>query len=276
MGQSRNRLLQMQSICPWCVYCGQRALGTTVDHMPPITIFNRRQRPKGLEFLACADCHQGTRILDQLASVYCRMYPGEASTIDYTEYNRLYAGIRNNFPNFDAEFEPTHDQNVAILATKDKFPGAATAFNIGPKVLPLMYKFAARVGYALHYELTKSIIPQTGGVLTRLFTNYHLATGEFPSDMTAMLGPARTLKQGSKTIGDQFRYKSWATERGDVTVHQAFFRLSFAIHVVAARNHDRLIPTNKTADHLADIISRIFRPGFLSGDNAGPSSSAPL
>jgi hypothetical protein len=64
----------MQSEQPWCVYCGKTSLGTSTDHMPPITVFDQRQRHKGLEFLACDDCHAGTRPLDQIAGFLCRLY----------------------------------------------------------------------------------------------------------------------------------------------------------------------------------------------------------
>jgi hypothetical protein len=63
--------------------------------MPPIAMFDDNQRPKGLEFPACRDCNNGTRLSDTVASLLARTYP-DAQTPDDLE--RLLSGVRNNIP----------------------------------------------------------------------------------------------------------------------------------------------------------------------------------
>ena len=34
---------------PWCIYCGGIYPANTIEHMPPIAMFDGKKRPKGLE-----------------------------------------------------------------------------------------------------------------------------------------------------------------------------------------------------------------------------------
>src|ERR1700722_6743071 len=43
-----------------CLYCAGTNTATTIEHMPPIAVFEGRQRPKGFEFPACGPCNNGT------------------------------------------------------------------------------------------------------------------------------------------------------------------------------------------------------------------------
>jgi hypothetical protein len=49
-----------------CIYCAQRS--QTVEHMPPVIMFTRKQRPKGLEFASCEACNGGTKHADLVAA----------------------------------------------------------------------------------------------------------------------------------------------------------------------------------------------------------------
>jgi hypothetical protein len=50
-------------------YCGGMNEATTIDHMPPITIFDHRQRPRGLESSACKPCNSGGRLAEQIVGL---------------------------------------------------------------------------------------------------------------------------------------------------------------------------------------------------------------
>jgi len=79
MGEARRKrtlLDQLRAEQPYCIYCGGRTLGDSVDHMPPRTIFDLRYRPKGLEFLACTACNEGAKKAEQIAGFLSRLlYP---------------------------------------------------------------------------------------------------------------------------------------------------------------------------------------------------------
>jgi hypothetical protein len=54
-----------------CIYCANAP--TTVEHMPPISLFKKRARPQGMEFAACKECNQATRGADLVASFFARL-----------------------------------------------------------------------------------------------------------------------------------------------------------------------------------------------------------
>lgn len=255
MGQARRRLERMQEEQPWCVYCGGTIRGTSVDHMPPITVFNNRQRWKGMEYLACGPCHAGTRSLDQVAGLLSRVYPDPSSPAAQHEIQEILRGIRNNHPAILTEMQASEEQEHRARA-QTVFPDAAGAFNIGPTMNTLISRFAARVGLALHYELCREVVPTTGGVFVHWYTNEALVDGKFPSDFATMLGPEKSLRQGSKSLEDQFSYSSAALEDNSMSAHMAAFRLSFAVQAFVARDIERLKPA-------VEFPNRVFRPGYL-------------
>ncbi len=75
---------------PCCIYCG--AVADTVEHMPPVTMFRRKQRPKGLEFSSCRRCNHGTSKSDLVASLLARSDASASyAFISRAVYKSLYA-----------------------------------------------------------------------------------------------------------------------------------------------------------------------------------------
>ena len=69
-GRLKDRLLVPGALC---TYWGGRAAAETIDHMPPITIFDGRQRPAGLEFPSCSACNSGSRAAEQVIGLISRV-----------------------------------------------------------------------------------------------------------------------------------------------------------------------------------------------------------
>src|SRR5689334_14253887 len=99
-----DTLLQDQ---PMCVYCGGDTPATTIDHMPPIGIFDQRLRPKGLEFSACADCNGGSRAAEQVAAFVSRMLPDAQNPALDDERRRVMRQMANNHPAIIRELMPS-------------------------------------------------------------------------------------------------------------------------------------------------------------------------
>ena len=259
MGQARNRLKRMQSEQPWCIYCGGATLGTSIDHMPPMAVFDLRQRYGEMVYLACDACHAGSRPLDQLAGFLCRVFPGPTTPETRAEAAKVIGGIANNFPSLLKDMQPTVRQREFARDLGGQLNDSGSgALNISDKAHALMVRFAARVAFALHYELCRQFLPESGGVLVRWYTNEVLLNGDFPRDLAMMLGPPQSLRQGSKSLAGQFEYRSRATENMQMSAHVATFRLSFGIEAYAARDIKDLAPPVATSTH-----NRLFRPGFL-------------
>jgi len=76
LGEARARRrahAQLLSSSPWCIYCGGSQPADTIEHMPPVMMFIRKQRPKGLEFPSCRECNNGTSKSDLVASLLGRL-----------------------------------------------------------------------------------------------------------------------------------------------------------------------------------------------------------
>ena len=258
MGQARRRSerrLSQLAKQPWCVYCGGETRGDTIDHMPPITIFDRRRRPKDLEFTSCAACNSGGRGDDQIVGMLSRMFPTnpETGVID-DDLRTAVRGVANNHPGLLEEMWPRPDQLERLKGT---LPGAGHPLNAsGPVVTAGMTRFAARFGLALHFHHSGRIVPLAGRVAVRWLTNFDIFTRGISDDLLALVGPPKTLRQGRFEVADQFLFPAVVSDDRGTSAHLATFRKSFA--VVAWVSED--------GDLLADLPPmEVYRPGFLKG-----------
>ena len=262
----RNKLLSEQ---PFCVFCGGKAKASTVDHLPARTFFRPRNRPQGLEFSACAPCNSGSRIDEMVASLISRAYPDAKSEAEKAELIKIVKGIRNNCPGILTELIPDREQEERAHRRMSSDPDFGGAMNAGgPLVRNILNRFAAKAGLALHYELTKEIVHETGGVCVWFYPNEALFAGNLPNDLIAMLGNPTTLRQGKKEVGDQFSYSSGVAADNNLSAHFATFRLSFAICAVVSNDFETV--EKLSLENKNNVVS-IFRPGFLksTGDQNG-------
>src|SRR5260370_6058552 len=108
--QRKSRLARMLAEQPVCVDCGGERPGSSVDHMPPIGVCDDRLRPVGMEFIACKECHDGTRKPDQVAGLFSRVYPSSTSPTAREQIAKIFAGLRNNQPQVFNELRPARLQ----------------------------------------------------------------------------------------------------------------------------------------------------------------------
>ena len=114
MGEARRKrtlLDQERAEQPYCIYCGGRTVGDSVDHMPPRTIFDLRYRPKGLEFLACTACNAGGKKAEQIAGFLSRsFYPTPRSREIDQELRNTFKQMINNHRDVLLEMFPSDEQ----------------------------------------------------------------------------------------------------------------------------------------------------------------------
>jgi len=260
MGQARqrmSRLKRMQAQQPWCIYCGATSLGTNVDHMPPTGMFDLRKRLKGMEYLSCEPCREGTRKMDAVAGLVSRLYATKPATPAVkAEILECIAGINTNMPEVLGEIRLERDLRGGRHPAHVALPDAAGVLSFGPLLDSYLSAFAARVALALHYEITREILPTSGGVFAHWMSNHAIVDNEIPESFLAMLGSPTTLTQGKLTLADQFHYRSIA-EGTARSAHFGAFRVSFAVQAFAVRDFEEMT-------HIVQgLPAKIFRPGFL-------------
>jgi len=219
---------------PWCIYCGGIEAAVTIEHMPPVVMFRGRQRPKGLEFPSCKGCNNGTGDSDLVASLVGRLLPDGTTNLEAQEFKSLLIAVGNNVPGLieEMEIDPARQK----LARKN-YPipeGGGVLRADGPILTKHMRVFGAKLGFALHFESTRSAVPPSGGVQSMWFSNAQAATRQIPERLFEMLPSPRTLEQGVREVSDQFQY-AWAlTPEREHSLFYASFRQSFAIAAVTA------------------------------------------
>lgn len=182
-----HRILQVQ---PFCIYCGGATLGETVDHMPPVTMFDRRQRPQGLEFVACLPCNKGSALTDQVVGYFSRVYPDPRSEAAKDEAQKIIAAIANNHPGLLEEMLPSVRQKHVYRRHRQALPhDAGGVLNAGgPLVNAQMQRFGAKLGLAMHFEETGRIVPSAGAIAVRWYSNFDRITESIPDDLVTLLG----------------------------------------------------------------------------------------
>ena len=232
-GKLRDRVLQT---CPLCIYCGGTVAASTIDHMPPRIMFRGKQRPHGLEFPSCESCNQGTKGADLVAALFGRGYPGGAGELEEDEFKKLLRSISNNISGLLEEMHIGRaGQKLARKSIPTEIDGGFLRVD-GPLVSAHMQTFAEKVGFALFYEMTKTIVPPEGGVAARWFSNVDVLQGKYPrEEISKVMGPSATLRQGTKEVSDQFSYSYGLSEDKSIGAFLASFRESFAVVAFASK-----------------------------------------
>lgn len=250
-----------------CIYCAGANLATTVEHMPPIMMFDQRQRPKGLEFSTCRECNNGTRLTDLVASLLGRVYPDAEGDPDKEELKKLLKAVSNNVPGLLEEMMADEQEQLrAQVEIPNMPPGSSILRANGPVLSRHMRTFGAKLGLALHFEAHGSFVPQEGGVQPMYLTNVNAAKGELPTQIIDLLPSPKTLQQGARDVRVQFTYSYLLTEERRHSVFYAVFRQSFAIAAITALDRHEFLMRN--ADRYPVTIPGDFRRD-QSGDDLG-------
>jgi hypothetical protein len=236
-----------------CIYCAGTNAATTIEHMPPISVFEGRQRPKGFEFPACAPCNNGTSHSDLVAAMLARVWPDADSEIQKKDVKKLLSAVANNIPQLLREMSVGR-AGEKLARKQHKLPTDAHPMRAnGPLLTHYIQTFAAKFGFALHYEVNGAPVPATGGVQVMWFSNVQALNDQIPQMLVDVLPSPSTLQQGAKSAGEQFRY-SYTTAESDHLLYLASFNKSFAVAGITAM--DRTLFLEKRSDRLP-----LFKPG---------------
>jgi hypothetical protein len=250
---------RLRAAHPNCVYCGGGTTASEVDHVPPIAMFALRRRPQGLEFPVCADCHQGTRKIDLVAALTARSWPNLETDDEREELTEIMGGVLRNVRPVAVELgmgfavmQPVPEDIQAAIGAGEEV--LVTDFTVRRAVLEA---FGARIGLAMHYQETGTVLGEAGAVWSRVFTNVDNLRGEaLPPSLDEALGPTRALMQKGLRAERDFHYATRALDDHLAVASFAAFRQSFAVLSVT---YPRL------EDFPEELQAEVFRPGFLIG-----------
>ena len=246
---------------PWCCYCGGNQKAETIDHVPSRQMFLGRDRPSGLEVPACKPCNEATRIDEQVAAMIGRLLPDPTRPEHIDELRRVFRGVANNVPGIFEEMKPSFRQIKKMKQLADSPNLHALNVN-GPLVNTSMTAFSVKLAFALHFNCAGKIIPPAGGVIVRWFSNAEAIEGKIPTDFLKFFSEPQTLRQGRKSVGEQFFFVHQLSSDEEGGVYFAAFRKSFAVAAIVRHEATKFDPKGNAP---------VYRPGVFRSAKFVPS-----
>jgi hypothetical protein len=220
-------------------------------------MFRGKRRPQEFEFPCCEACNRATKLTDLVAAYVGRIFPDPTSETDHTDVKKILAGLKNNLPDVLREmYVGRAGQKLArkrINAMADE-QGGFLRLN-GPLMSKHLDIFGCKLGLAMHWAETRSIVPRTGGVAVRVYSNVEALEGKLPDALMKLLPGPQTLRQGTWDVADQFQYSARVTDDHQMGVFFASFRFSFAVAAVTGMDRSLFAPEMRP----------VFSPGELWG-----------
>jgi hypothetical protein len=201
---------QIRASAKSCVYCLMPLTDAnySLEHMPPIGMFKKSQRLKGLEFGGCKACNEGTKAADAAVAFFARIdqFGDDVLNWKVQEAVKFLASADDGAPGFVNElFEERRDRDV-IRQTPGGVLVPLAETHTGPIGQSLLNVFAAKLGMAMYHEYVGEPLPRAGGVHGMWFLNAGLGE-QTAEDMLKILPGAGTLKAGRKSASGQFDYR---------------------------------------------------------------------
>lgn len=275
MGRNkRTTSAKFLALHPYCCLCGGQVLATTIEHAPPISLFLNRNLPsKDHTVPACVRCNNGSRKLDQVATL-AALIQGSATTIsDKTYVESAIEGIKNNIPEALHFFQIEDSIEMDVVIGNSFFE--LSKVPIDPLLFELyLDPWAAKQAFALYYLKTGKILSEDARVVVRWITNIDVDSENVPTDFIDLLQNDGFLTQGIKNSAGQFHYR-WQLEETYgcfvTTLHGSSMTL-LAIYIDSsdAQKHVNL-PVFAT--NLEKGIHRVSTPWFTVGPHNIPGTT---
>jgi len=256
MGRSKKHREKFLADNPLCCFCGGKTPTAEPDHVPSRTLFDGREWPEGFEFPACRNCNQATRYDEQIVSMLSRIHSDGITERGVAEVQESIRAVAANRPAVLREMNVSKEREQEALA---KYPlehrrmpdGRLPILSArGPLVNGAIASFTRKLYCALWYKHASRILPSTGGIRFRWYTNLQIEADEIPRDLAPLIKGYPVLRRQHTNLDDQFFYRWGITEEKSMGVFLALFRKSFGILGFVSDDVERL--RIKEEEELAD------------------------
>lgn len=275
MGRNKSKnTARFLALHPHCCLCGGHVEATTIEHAPPIALFLNRQLASNDHTVpACARCNNGSRKLDQVATLAALIQGSATKISDKTYVEKAIEGVANNIPEALPLFRIGEGSDVNLTIDDSVFELSAAPVD------PLLFEiyldpWAAKQAFALYYLKTRKSLTADARVVVRWLTSIDVNSSNVPKEFLNVLQNNGSLVQGSKNSKSQFEYR-WQLEETygcfALTLHDSSMAL-LAVYIDPsdAQKHMNL-PVFAT--NAKEGIHRVSYPWFSVGPHNIPGTT---
>ncbi len=271
MGDAKRRSLTRKEIleaASRCVYCLSAEV-TELEHMPPIGLFENKDRPDGWAFGCCERCNKGTRGADALAQFVAKMEVITEDEWKVASMLKVRAAVDKYAPGVMEELFGRGQWNDTLVRRDGSLYRSKSVRADGPLTKKNLDLFSAKAAMAAFRNFTGRPLEMQSLIYTEWFLNGGLSSQIFENLVGIMPGFAQ-LTQGKKVSGKQFSLR-YNTNREDIVAALLSFHDSLHILVIATDN-----PI--FSEHLAETFSKIPRmvQPTINSTRAGLSEIDPM
>jgi hypothetical protein len=152
---------------------------------------------------------------------------------------RRFVGLRRNYPHVYANLLPSRESLANFIRRRglpiDPVTGLPSHRIVSvnrPEVHEAVNTFGIKLACALHYRETGRIVPASGAISVRWYSNVQLVDGAVPAAVLEINGaPHRGLVRANRILNRQFMYSAAIPEERDSGIYIATFRRSFALQM---------------------------------------------
>lgn len=250
MGKKEARRLSFIKEHPLCCFCGGTTSAEEMDHIPSRTIFDNRQWPEGYVFPACVKCNRSSRHAENIISMISRLNSVNRNSEESKTFEKCAKAVARNYPGLLEEMRPSiRLARKAARRYEIELPQGLTVLDLpfvsldSPRIDDSIHEFGNKLFLALYYKHTRRILPQSGGVAIKWFTNLEMDNGAIPEYIFSIISQIPIIKR-SKDLGDQFFYKYGVTACTDGAGFVVVFRMSFALVGIIHTDFNKLDAKN--------------------------------
>jgi hypothetical protein len=229
-----------------CCFCGGGTPAEEIDHFPSRAIFDDRQWPEGFVFPACSSCNRISRHPESIISFLSRLHTHKEDENHKKSIERCLKSIARNYSGLLEEMKPSTRQARKAVRHYNLDKPENTLYSDlpllsfgSPRIDEAITIFGVKLILALYYKHLGRILPETGGIALKWYTNLQVVDGEIPEEVENSLLGYSLIRRCNTNLEDQFFYKFGKTEEHSA-VFVTVFRMSFAIVGIVKNNAEEL------------------------------------
>ncbi len=238
-----------------CCYCGGNTAAETIDHVPSVQFFDRKDASFTLRVPSCAECNSRTAASEQVIAFLARIMRAGA---DSDDIKSVFKGFCDANPQLSRRLLPTAN----MVRNARRTLGSDTILHLDDAELQSHVQIVgAKWAFALHKEKFGTAIPNGGGVWVKWWSNVDRMRGPVLPDELELVLPQlpEFLKTGSKkTSQGQFEFVFRKVD--DSNYNAGLFFVScgatFAMLLVTSENEKLL----ENVEKLGALIHRPQKP----------------